>query len=78
MGGMSPVHWLIILVPVIALQAVPIVRILGRAGVSGWWAVAYFVPFLGWISLWAFAFTPWPRVEQPASTAPLRGPVGGV
>ena len=76
MDSISPVHWIIVLAPVIALQAVPILRILKRAGLSGWWTVAYFVPLFGWLSLWLFAFSSWPAVDS-SSRAPSAD-AGGV
>ena len=68
MSGMSPVHWIIVL-SVLAVQAVPVVRILQRTGHSGWWTIAYFIPVIGWLSVWIFAFSPWPAVG-PAARVP--------
>ena len=76
MGGFSIGSWLIVLIPVIVVQAVPIVRILRRAGISGWWTITYFVPLFGWISLWVFAFSPWPRMDNAASPSSISNPVG--
>ncbi|MGA0602605.1 DUF805 domain-containing protein [Caulobacter sp. KR2-114] len=71
MGNLSPVHWLIILV-VLAAVLPPMMRILRRTGHSGWWALLYFVPLVGWIGLWVFAYARWPAVDSrdQASTVP--------
>jgi hypothetical protein len=67
MGGMSIWHWLILLpifIGMILVIAVPIGRILGRAGFSPWWAIVYFVPLLGLAALWVFAFSAWPALDR--------------
>lgn len=63
--ALSPFHWMIVLivVPVILL---PLARILKRTGHSGWWALLYFVPLVGWIGLWVFAYARWPAVDSEA------------
>ncbi len=39
------------------------VRILHRAGRSGWWVLTMFIPLVNIIMLWVFAFTRWPAVD---------------
>ena len=56
MGGLNPVHWIILLIVLATVW--PIARLLQRTGRSGWWAVLYFVPLINWIGLWVWAFTP--------------------
>ena len=47
------------------LLVVPFVRILRRAGRSGWWALLLLIPTFGWIILpWVIAFMRW---ERPAA-----------
>ena len=62
----SPVHLLIILltVSVILINLVPIARILGRTGHSGWWSLLIFVPVVNWIALWVFAYVRWPSIDK--------------
>jgi hypothetical protein len=59
MGGIGVFHWVMVL-GVIAVFAVPISKILRRAGYSGWWTIAFFVPLVNLIALWVFAFSDWP------------------
>jgi len=63
---MSPWHWI---VAVAALFAVvfPTVKILHKAGYSGWWCLLMFVPGVNWIMLWVFAFADWPSLRPEAS-----------
>lgn len=59
-------HWLfaaIVPIAAVTLIAVPVAKILHRAGRSRWWTILAFVPLLNLISLWIFAFTPWPAVQ---------------
>lgn len=39
---------------------VPPVKILRKAGYSGWWVLLWLVPLVNFICLWAFAFADWP------------------
>jgi uncharacterized membrane protein YhaH (DUF805 family) len=42
------------------ILVVPFVRILRRAGRSGWWALLLLVPAVGWLVLpWVIAFMRW-------------------
>jgi uncharacterized membrane protein YhaH (DUF805 family) len=44
---------------------VPFVRILRRAGRSGWWVLLLFIPGLGWLILpWVIAFMRWERPKE--------------
>jgi uncharacterized membrane protein YhaH (DUF805 family) len=60
MGSLGPVHWIIVLA-VIALFAIPVSKILRKAGYSGWWTILAFIPGVSMIFLWVFAFSTWPR-----------------
>jgi hypothetical protein len=42
------------------LSIIAIVRIVQRAGFSGWWALITFVPVVNLLALWYFAFVQWP------------------
>lgn len=40
------------------------VRILNKAGYSGWWALSMLVPLFGIIMFFVFAFSDWPVLQQ--------------
>ena len=44
------------------------VRILNKAGYSGWWSLILFVPIVSIIMVYVFAFSQWPRLGQKNST----------
>ena len=67
MGTFSIWHWFIVLVVVVLFIGVPIWlcwRICTRAGYSGAWALTYFIPFVGLIMIWVFAFSRWPILKN--------------
>ncbi|VAW82498.1 hypothetical protein MNBD_GAMMA13-213 [hydrothermal vent metagenome] len=45
------------------------VRILNKAGYSGWWAAILFVPVVNIIMIWVFAFSKWPILNQRRSVS---------
>jgi len=51
---------------VLALIAVawPGARILRRTGRSGMWVVLWFIPVVGVVALWVFAYISWPAVDR--------------
>jgi hypothetical protein len=49
-------------------------RILGKAGLSGWWAVLS-TPPLVLVTVWVFAFARWPR--EASGPRPPASPGGG-
>ena len=42
------------------VSVIAIVRIVQRAGYSGWWVLIMLVPILNMLALWYFGFGPWP------------------
>ncbi len=67
---MSILSWVIAL-GVLATWIIPPLKILIKAGYSGWWVLVSFVPFVNIIALWIFAFADWPNLALPSqSTAP--------
>jgi uncharacterized membrane protein YhaH (DUF805 family) len=42
----------------------PTIKILQKAGYSGWWCVLTMVPILNLILLWVFAFAHWPNLKE--------------
>jgi hypothetical protein len=63
MGGLSIWHWLIVLI-VWALLLVPIVKIINKAGFSGWWSIVSLIPLVNILGLWIFAYSKWPNSEN--------------
>jgi hypothetical protein len=63
MGGLSIFHWLIVML-VLALYLVPVVKILQKAGYSGWWCLIVFVPLVNIVMLYVFAFANWPVLRD--------------
>ncbi|MDY0874388.1 DUF805 domain-containing protein [Dongia rigui] len=57
-SGFSIWHLLIILFSLAMLY--PYVRIVQKAGYSGWWVLTGLVPVLNFIMLWVFALSTWP------------------
>jgi hypothetical protein len=55
-GLMIVTAWLVSM----TLTAIPIARILDRAGFSRWLAFIGLIPLVNIVGLWAFAFTDWP------------------
>ncbi|KAA0080919.1 hypothetical protein CIW54_22915 [Paraburkholderia sp. T12-10] len=66
MGSLSIWHWLIVFPLLLALYLVPAVRILRKAGYSGWLSLVLFVPLLNLIMYWVFAFVKWPLEQRAA------------
>jgi uncharacterized membrane protein YhaH (DUF805 family) len=46
------------------------VRILRKAGYSGWWCMITFVPLVNIVMVYVFAFSTWPSLKRPASPRP--------
>ena len=67
-GGAGASGFLIQMVPlmfVMLVLVVPFVRILRRAGRSGWWVLILFIPGFGWLILpWVIAFMRWERPRE--------------
>ncbi|WP_254367060.1 hypothetical protein [Paraburkholderia sp. NMBU_R16] len=61
---MSSGHWLFGIVVLVAMLY-PYIRIIRRAGYSGWWFLTMFVPIVNIVMLWVFAFAQWPALNRP-------------
>jgi ATP/ADP translocase len=59
----SPLHWFVGLVGFL-LFVIPAVKIVRKAGYSGWWVVASLIPFVNVIMFWVFAFARWPLEDR--------------
>ncbi len=47
-------------VAVVIISVISIIRIIQRAGFSGWWILIMFFPVLNIVALWYFGFRRWP------------------
>ncbi|MDQ0394989.1 hypothetical protein [Labrys monachus] len=67
MDSFSIWHWLILLiyVGVAIVYWVSLVRILNRAGYSGWWSLLTLVPLVNIYALWRFSRARWPALDRP-------------
>lgn len=59
-GGYGLTHWLFF-IAMVAVIAYPVGRILNRLGLSPFWTVLAFIPFVNLLALWALAFADWPE-----------------
>ena len=62
MGGLSVFH-LVIVIVVLILYFIPVVKILNKAGYSGWWSLLILVPLVNIIMFYVFAFADWPALR---------------
>jgi len=62
MGSMSLVHWIIAII-VLLVYLIPVIKIITKAGYSGWWCILLFVPLVNIIFLWIFAYADWPSLR---------------
>jgi uncharacterized membrane protein YhaH (DUF805 family) len=62
----SPIGLIVMLLPlaVIATSIAALVRIVQRAGYSGWWILIVLVPGANLLALWYFGFGPWPALPK--------------
>ena len=65
MDGFFAVRGIAALV-VLFILLFPIVKILRKAGYSGWWVLLWFVPVGNLVALWIFAFADWPALRSRA------------
>jgi Protein of unknown function (DUF2510) len=65
-GGLTAfgVVFLVVLIAVAVLAIVAGVKIVSKAGYSGWWILITFVPIVGSIFLFVFAFSDWPVLRE--------------
>ena len=65
LGGLSVFHFILVIV-VLVLYFVPIVKVLQKAGYSGWWSLIVFVPLVNIIMFYVFAFANLPVLRNDA------------
>lgn len=63
MTSFSIWHWITLLFFVVSLL-VPWWKIVSKAGYSGAWSILGFIPFVGIVALWIFAFSNWPMTRK--------------
>jgi hypothetical protein len=63
MGNLSFFHWILVLL-VVLLYIFPVVKILQKAGYSGWWCALLVIPLVNIVMLWVFAFARWPNLRD--------------
>jgi uncharacterized membrane protein YhaH (DUF805 family) len=62
MGSFSIWHWLIVLLFLVPnLMFIPAVR---KTGYSAWWVVLSFIPVVGLVVLWVWAYAQWPSQPE--------------
>jgi hypothetical protein len=59
----------VFLLVILVFFMVPLIRIVTKAGFSGWWVLLYLVPLLNIVMLWVFAFSRWPALKTSKDTA---------
>jgi uncharacterized membrane protein YhaH (DUF805 family) len=58
---------IIIIVVILIICLIPtllVIKILHKAGFSGWFSILSFIPIVNLMVLWIFAFMPWPNVDR--------------
>ena len=66
METLSIWHGLMV-IAVLVVLIWPGVRILKKAGRSGWWVLVQVVPVVNIVMIWGFAFAEWPNVQTAPS-----------
>ncbi|WP_417317090.1 DUF805 domain-containing protein [Emcibacter sp.] len=63
--------WQILLVIFFIYSIWASIRVIHKAGYSGWWVLITFVPIVNFIMIWVFAFADWPNLryqeDEPAA-----------
>ena len=65
-GGSFGLWQILIFLIMIAVFMIPYVKIIKKAGYSGWWVLVMLVPIVNFVMLWVFAFVRWPVEERAA------------
>ena len=60
----GPMIFLGVFIFILVVYIIPLVRIISKAGYSGFWALIVFVPLVNIIMLWVFAFSRWPSLQS--------------
>jgi uncharacterized membrane protein YhaH (DUF805 family) len=67
---LNPFAFILLLLPLamIVTSIIALIRIVQRAGYSGWWILIVFVPGANLFALWYFGFGPWPALGSKAAS----------
>ena len=57
---LAPLFVILILLPFMLWMTV---RILHKAGCSGWWSLLTLLPIVNIVAIWVFAFSEWPALK---------------
>jgi uncharacterized membrane protein YhaH (DUF805 family) len=59
------------LIPILLLGVIAWLtgRVAEKAGYSAWWGLLQFIPLLGIVMTWVFAFVDWPALRPPRRPA---------
>ena len=60
--------WLLFSLVILFLAIYPYIRILQKAGYSGWWILLGFIPLVNLVILWVFALSDWPALRNHRGT----------
>jgi uncharacterized membrane protein YhaH (DUF805 family) len=55
---------------VFVLVLIPVIKIIRKAGYSGWWVLLWFIPIGNIVALWIFAFADWPALRERSQARP--------
>jgi hypothetical protein len=55
---------LVVYLSILVLSFVAAVKVVTKAGYSGWWVLITFIPVIGTIFVFIFAFAPWPVTRE--------------
>jgi hypothetical protein len=66
MGDYSIWHWFLVLACLFCLVVywTSLIRILNRAGYSGWWSLLALVPLINIYVIWRFSKASWPATSR--------------
>lgn len=60
----NPIIQILPLILISLIFIPPYVKIIRKAGFSGWWVLLLFVPVVNLIGLWVFAYSEWPNLNK--------------
>jgi len=61
--GAAAVPVVLLYFAVVITTFIAMIRVIQRAGYSGWWILVSFVPVVNLIAFWYFAFARWPAID---------------
>lgn len=67
LGGAAGLVFLLVYLAIAIAGIVACVKILNKAGYSGWWVLIGFVPIANIVMFFVFAFSEWPALRRNAA-----------